>query len=464
MELKAPMNLMAEPERLGKYEIKAILGEGGMGVVYKGYDPHLARDVAIKTIRKSLLAGRAGNELRDRFNREAQAEGSLIHPNIVAVYEFQEDNSGMPFFVMEYVEGHSLKDILSRGMHFNLDTALHLITQLLSALAYTHQRGVIHRDIKPANILLLEDDSIKIADFGIAKVGTTEFTKTGQIMGTPQYASPEQTLGLKTDARSDLYSAAVLLYELVSGSNPFADKPLADFSRLENRHFENLEISDPKQLATFKTVIKKALAKDPAKRYQNAEAFSAALAPLSARVPPPTLKVSRISATTKNALWLGASGGVGLLIVALALYLSSPTEDSAIDRLTSLTTSSSELSSTISPPSALETNTASNLTPEENAKISRLLKTAKLHLLVGRTILPEGSNAYHAFNMVRQIDTANKEAQSGIKEVEDKVVQQIQQLVAEGEAEQANSHLKLARNLYPASRELQSLALNIGSK
>ena len=193
----ASANLMSNPDRMGKYHIQGILGEGGMGVVYRGYDPQLARTVAIKTIRASLLKGKAGQELKRRFSREAQAEGSLIHPNIVAVYEYQEDVEGTPFFVMEYVEGKTLKDYLSRGMHFNLEMSLHILQQLLSALAYSHKRGVVHRDIKPANILLLEDDTIKIADFGIAKMEESEYTRTGQVMGTPQYFSPEQALGQK---------------------------------------------------------------------------------------------------------------------------------------------------------------------------------------------------------------------------------------------------------------------------
>ena len=216
---------MREPERLGKYRIDGTLGEGGMGVVYLGMDEDLGRAVAIKTIRPSLLKGRAGRELLERFRREAQAEGRLNHPNIVAVYEFQGDNDGVPFFAMDYVKGESLKEILTRGMHFNLDMSLHIIDQTLHALSHSHRQGIIHRDIKPANILLLEDDSVKIADFGIARMEESEYTQTGKIMGTPQYFSPEQSLGLRTDSRSDLYSTALVLFELLTGDKMFG-KPV----------------------------------------------------------------------------------------------------------------------------------------------------------------------------------------------------------------------------------------------
>ena len=459
MVSKQSGKMLTDPEQLGKYLIQGILGEGGMGVVYKGYDPQLARDVAIKTIRRSLLAGKAGKELRDRFTREAQAEGRLIHPNIVGVYEYQDDDSEMPFFVMEYVEGKCLKDYLSRGMHFNLDMSLYIITQLLSALAYSHKQGVVHRDIKPANILLLEDDSIKIADFCIAKIGASDFTKTGQVMGTPQYASPEQALGLNTDARSDLYSTAVMLYELVSGDNPFSGKAISDYTRLGNSHFDSLEIGDSDQLRLFKSVILKALARDPVKRFQSADEFSAALQPLMDIKVPSKSVAENGTSTQSKILWLGGSTVLGGLLLVGAFYLSEPDRGEVQASLTSL----DQVDTSDNRQKGLENTAASAaFSPEQRKKIQRLVKTGKLHLLVGRLISPEGSNAFHAFKLVLDLDPTNKSALSGMREIQGKVVTQSELLVARGDLEQAKNHLNQALRLFPGNQALQSLQLNLG--
>ncbi len=439
-------NVMSNPDRLGKYQIQGILGEGGMGVVYRGYDPQLARAVAIKTIRRSLLKGKAGQELKHRFSREAQAEGSLIHPNIVAVYEYQEDAEGMPFFVMEYVEGKTLKEFLSRGMHFNLEMSLHIVQQLLSALAYSHKRGVVHRDIKPANILLLEDDSIKIADFGIAKMEESEFTRTGQVMGTPQYFSPEQALGKKTDGRSDLYSVALVFYELMAGIKPFAGKSIREVNGLEAWHLEKLDIADSETLELFKNILNRALQRDPDRRFQNAVEFSAALEKLVARSKKNAPEVDDDTLVVKKhwlAIWLG--GGLGVLAIALAFFWVTPP---AAERAPGPTTSSA---------AQISNARTVNLTEKQLAKLQRWLRLGKTHTMVGRLIVPQGSNAYQSYREALRIDPGNAEALAAIEELQAKILLQSQRMIDTGNLADARNHVELAAQLFPDNRELQRM-------
>jgi len=456
--------MLSDPERLGKYLIQGVLGEGGMGVVYKGYDPQLAREVAIKTIRRSLLAGKAGKELRDRFTREAKAEGSLVHPNIVGVYEYQTNEEGTPFFVMEYVEGKCLKDYLSRGMHFNLDMSLHIINQILNALAYSHKRGVVHRDIKPANILWLEDDSIKIADFGIAKIEASDITQTGQILGTPQYASPEQSLGIKTDARSDIYSTGVLFYELVSGLKPIAGNPLSETAKLEDSNFDKLEISEPELLQLFKVIIRKALEKDPNKRFQSAEEFLAELGRLKAkadvikpkaRLLPSDGSLKRL--LTSNWFLMVTSFVMGGIILVVTYFISEPASKSLTD--TALIDSVSDELPSINKITPLIKDMT--ISTERQMKVNRLLKTANLHFRVGRLISPEGSNAYHAYRLVLELDSANETAQSAIESIQDKILAHTEILLAEGETERARAQIILATSLFPNNHLLQALNKNM---
>jgi len=459
-----PSKMLSDPEQLGKYLIQGVLGEGGMGVVYKGYDPQLAREVAIKTIRRSLLAGKAGKELRDRFNREAKAEGSLVHPNIVAVYEYQSNEEGTPFFVMEYVEGKCLKDYLSRGMHFNLDMSLHIINQILCALAYSHKRGVVHRDIKPANILWLEDDTIKIADFGIAKIEASEITQTGQILGTPQYASPEQALGLKTDARSDIYSTGVLFYELVSGLKPFAGNPLAEVAKLDDSHFDKLEISEPELLQLFKGIIRKSLEKDPDKRFQSADEFVKALEHLKVKAEAIKPMHGLLSSEgllkrllTNKWLLMTTSSFIGGGILLVTYFISEPQNEPVIETVFVESVSNGLPSTNKIKPLLKENNNSS----EQRMKVSRLLRTANLHFKVGRLIAPEGSNAFHAYQLVLELDPTNETAQSAIESIQDKILTHTKQLVDRGEIERAKSQLMLAKSLFPNNHLLQSLSENI---
>ena len=198
------------PQKLGKYEIRRELGKGAMGVVYEGWDAGIGRRVALKTVRRDQLEGGEAAELLSRFKREAQAAGRLNHPNVVAVYEYGEDE-GTAFIAMEYIEGRELKDIFDKSERVKLPDVLQLMTQLLDAIGHAHANGIVHRDIKPANVFLLPDGRLKVGDFGIARMESSNLTQAGSVLGTPAYMSPEQFMGQTVDGRSDHFSAGVIL-------------------------------------------------------------------------------------------------------------------------------------------------------------------------------------------------------------------------------------------------------------
>lgn len=270
-------NKKAGPVKLGKYTIKSKLGHGTMGIVYKGFDPLIERAVALKTIRKDLLDSRDSDELLVRFRREAQAAGRLNHPNIVAVYEYDEDGDTV-FIAMEFVQGRSLKSFFDNNERFDIADIVQIMSQILGALSYAHENGVVHRDIKPANIILTDNGEVKITDFGIAHVDSSNLTQTGMIMGTPNFMSPEQFMGQNVDGRSDLFSAGVLLYQFIAGENPFHGRNMATI-------MHNVLKSEPVEPADLNfnispelsAVIKKSIAKKPNERFQNAKEFFNAL-------------------------------------------------------------------------------------------------------------------------------------------------------------------------------------------
>ncbi|HEX7961336.1 MAG TPA: serine/threonine-protein kinase, partial [Terriglobales bacterium] len=203
--------------KIGKYDVIDVLGEGGMGIVYRAVDNRIGRLVAIKM----MTGGYADNpDLLKRFYREAQSAGSLQHPNIVIIYDLGEE-AGNPYMVMEYMPGEPLDKIIDIRRPMSIVDRLGIIIQVSSALNYAHQHGIVHRDIKPGNVMVMPDGSVKILDFGIARVQDKSMTKTGQIIGTINYMSPEQLKGQVVDGRSDIFSAGVVLYELLSGSLPF---------------------------------------------------------------------------------------------------------------------------------------------------------------------------------------------------------------------------------------------------
>ncbi len=259
------------PAKIGKYEVVSTLGKGGMGVVYKGQDPMIGRMVAIKM----MTGGFQDNpDLLKRFYREAQSTGMLQHPNIVIVYDLG-DWEGNPYLVMEYLEGEGLDKIISTRRDVSLVQKLHYIVQALHGLNYAHQRGIVHRDIKPGNIMVLNDGSVKIVDFGIARIGDASMTRTGQVVGTITYMSPEQINAQVVDGRTDIFSCGVMLYELLTGSLPFDGKDTAS-TLLKIIH------EPPPPLKNFLAVyppeleesLHRALAKDREERYATAEDFA----------------------------------------------------------------------------------------------------------------------------------------------------------------------------------------------
>jgi serine/threonine-protein kinase len=266
----------AMPQKLGKYEVRRELGRGAMGVVYEGFDPGIARRVALKTVRKDQLEKDEALELLSRFRREAQAAGRLNHPNIVAIYEYGEDE-GTAFIAMEFVEGRELKDYFDQSERFPLAEVSRLMGELLGALEHAHGNGIVHRDIKPANIFLLKDGRLKVGDFGIARIESSNLTQAGSVLGTPAYMSPEQFMGQTVDGRSDLFSAGVLLYQFLTGEKPFTGQLTTIMHKVLKEDPiapSELNVQVPRP---FDAVVRKALAKRPDERFQSAGEFSRAL-------------------------------------------------------------------------------------------------------------------------------------------------------------------------------------------
>ncbi len=268
----------ADIGKLGKYEIVGELGRGAMGVVYKGFDPAIERYVAIKTVRKDLVAGDEDATVTqvERFKREAKAAGRMAHPNIVGIYEYGEVDE-TAFIAMEFVEGRSLKDVFDADERFELPTLIRMMTEVLSALEYSHKNGIIHRDIKPANIMITKAGEVKITDFGIARLESSSLTQAGAVLGTPSYMSPEQFMGQQVDARSDLFSAGGVLYQLLTGEKPFTGSLTTIMHKVLNAQPEAPSLLNVQVPAALDAVAATAMAKRPDDRYQSAAAFARAL-------------------------------------------------------------------------------------------------------------------------------------------------------------------------------------------
>ena len=263
-------------ERLGKYEIRGILGKGAMGTVYDGYDALIDRRVAIKTIPLPDPSDAEAQEELARFRREAQAAGRLTHPNIVAVYDYGEDGK-VAYIVMEYAPGTELKKVLDKGDRLPPAEAVRIMQGVLAGLQFSHERGVVHRDIKPGNIILSTDGTVKIADFGIARIESSNMTQAGTVMGTPSYMSPEQFMGQTVDARTDIYSAGVMLYQLLTGERPFEGGMSAIMHKALNTEPprpSDLSVTAPSALDA---VVARAMAKRPEARFDSAASFAAAI-------------------------------------------------------------------------------------------------------------------------------------------------------------------------------------------
>jgi eukaryotic-like serine/threonine-protein kinase len=287
---------MTQPRLLGgRYELDGVVGRGGMAEVYRARDIRLDRIVAIKTLRADLARDQI---FQARFRREAQSAASLNHPSIVAVYDTGEDMATgvpVPYIVMEYVDGRTVRDLLQEGHRLLPERSLEIIDGVLRALEYSHQAGIVHRDIKPGNVMVTRNGDVKVMDFGIARAmsdAQSTMTQTAQVIGTAQYLSPEQARGDRVDARSDLYSAGCLLYELLTGRPPFTgDSPVA----IAYQHVRENPVPpsrvDPDVPVWADAIVLKAMAKSPADRYQTAAEMRADLQRAASGLPvsaPPT--------------------------------------------------------------------------------------------------------------------------------------------------------------------------------
>ncbi|HKD16580.1 MAG TPA: serine/threonine-protein kinase, partial [Thermoanaerobaculia bacterium] len=278
----------ARVTKLGRYEVLNELGKGAMGVVYLAKDPVIGRLVAVKTIRTSQGDDddSESREFRERFVREAQTAGILSHPNIVTIHDIGEDaESRTSFIAMEYIEGRNLKSLMADKKKFSWDEVADLVALIAEALDYAHRKGIIHRDIKPANIILTTDGKVKITDFGIAKVASSNLTTTGQFLGTPNYMSPEQVSGAPVDGRSDIFSLGVVLYELLTNRKPFQGDNLTAISyKIVHEDFTPPGDLAPDVPHDFNPIVARAMAKDPWNRYQRGKDMALALYQLKAHL------------------------------------------------------------------------------------------------------------------------------------------------------------------------------------
>ncbi|HET9127450.1 MAG TPA: Stk1 family PASTA domain-containing Ser/Thr kinase, partial [Propionibacteriaceae bacterium] len=274
-----------------RYRLERVIGRGGMAEVWRAADTRLGRPVAIKRLRVDLATDPT---FQARFRREAQAAAGLNHPNIVSVYDTGEETDkatgvAVPYIVMELVDGHTLKEVLRDDRRILPERALEFTQGVLDALSYSHRAGIVHRDIKPANVMLTPNGAVKVMDFGIARAvadTSATMTQTAAVIGTAQYLSPEQARGETVDARSDIYSAGCLLYELLVGRPPFiGDSPVS----VAYQHVREVPTPpstlDPEISQAMDAVVMKALAKDPADRYQSARAMRDDISRLLAGVP-----------------------------------------------------------------------------------------------------------------------------------------------------------------------------------
>ncbi len=291
--LHGPPSLPA-PQRLGKYDIVGVLGEGAMGIVYKAIDPHIHRAVAIKAIRAPLLApGARDMSAAQRFRTEAQAAGRLSHPNIVSVYEYGEAGAEN-FIAMEYVEGVSLLELTAHGRRLPPSDVCSVMLQLLDALACAHAQGVWHRDIKPANLLVTADGRLKVTDFGIARIASTGLTHQSTVLGSPGYMAPERYTDEAPDQRVDIFSCGVLLYELLTGVPPFrgaSSEVMYQVLHEPPPAPSSLCVDNPPP-ARFDALVARAIARRPADRYADAAQMRDALCVAAGRPIAPTVSVA----------------------------------------------------------------------------------------------------------------------------------------------------------------------------
>jgi serine/threonine-protein kinase len=319
------MNETAPKDRLGRYQIREIIGEGAMACVYKAFDPEINRALAIKLLKAQL---RLDGEYRGRFLREAKGAGVLSHPNIVTVFDVGEDQ-GHPYIAMELVEGQTLAEELKSKKPLSTRDIVEIGIQLARALDYAHKKGIIHRDVKPGNIMRLTDtNTIKVADFGICRIdgseGDATQTQIGNVLGTPHYMSPEQVVGEKVDSRSDLFSAGVVLYQLLTGHLPFEGDTLISVAyKITKTDPPSLDKVRADLPLSLRRIIERALKKQPDKRFQSGEEFAQALIGVSRELADEGQKQGRargIPMAVRWALTMATVVAVTMTLTATVLY------------------------------------------------------------------------------------------------------------------------------------------------
>ncbi|MFC1839895.1 CHASE2 domain-containing protein [Thermodesulfobacteriota bacterium] len=270
-DIGATISGMDTKPTLGRYEIIDELGRGAMGIVFKGEDPKIHRTVAIKTVRLSEFDETMLDDMKERFFREAESAGLLTHPNIVTIYDAGEEHD-LAFIAMEYLEGHDLEDHTSPDNLLPVRETLSIVAQVADALDFANSKGIVHRDIKPANIMRVDETGeVKVTDFGIARITASSKTKTGVILGTPSYMSPEQVAGKKVDGRSDIFSLGVVLFEMLCGLKPFEGEDMTSLMyKIAREQHPPVKSINPRVPAVIDKIIDRALAKEAEKRYQTA--------------------------------------------------------------------------------------------------------------------------------------------------------------------------------------------------
>lgn len=479
--------LVQHMETLGKYKLDEIIGSGGMGVVYKGHDTRISRTVAIKTIHPHLLEGEIGRQLRSRFRREASVVGKLNHSNIITLYDY-DDTGELPYFVMEYIHGEEIKTLLDKGKIFTAAETIKIATEALSALSLAHKNGIIHRDIKPANLMLLEDHTVKIADFGIARIQETvtseadgtvlegcDKTQVGTVLGSPRYMSPEQFFAGEVDQRSDLYSIAIVMYEMISGRRAFTKNMGA---RIKAPYPAPPEIKDKLVNRLYQQIIVKALAIDPAERYQSADEMIADLDNLIHLNSKPAKKQS-------NKLVLSAAATITAIAIigGLIFYKPHTTETIETGNTNNVSTGSEETTAAVpietiesveafkpvetfepaeKKPSVnevaiIDREPATNTSSIPDLDLTQLEEKALTQHLSGNLITPEGDNAFQTYKDILEIQPDNATALEGIDKIENNIITTAESLIQSQNTKAAIVLLKKSKILYPASEKIENL-------
>jgi serine/threonine protein kinase len=421
------------------YKLIGLLGQGGMAIVYLAIQESLERKVALKVMSASLASD-------PTFSKRFLKEGKIVakfssHPDIVTIYDI--GRSGPHYYMArEYIPGATLKERIQQKRQLHQHRAI--IRQVAGALGYAHSLGFIHRDVKPANILFRDDGSAILTDFGIAKSlsSNTQLTKIGYTVGTPEYMSPEQALGQSMDARSDLYSLGVVIYEMLTGQKPFVGE---DAFATATMHLNSPVPILPNQFAHYQPLIDRLMAKDPNDRFESADkliGFVDGMAEARKRSPAPGLqnKASKERETlpmeesaqeasgsvapgavirnTFSWKWMTGIGLSSVLMIAIIVVHQLVISDASTDN--------SKNDNVVTPPlvDAKADLSTSALDPALQEKVDRLLQVAEVHMEVGRLTEPQGSNAYEAYKLVLDIDPDNRQAEEGLHRIEQRLKQQ----------------------------------------